>query len=238
MLTVHHHSQPGHLDSPAGGGQTNTALARRSRSDSVLLLKPRRSLASRLVAAAPAQTDRDLASISEARSLVRRAAQAQTVLAECSTGADRLSSSTRWRRPPPLQADPLARMAVDETGYGVVSDKVQKNLFGSQQVYEFIKPMKTVGVIRRDEQKKVVEIAEPFGVVAAIVPSTNPTSTAIYKILIAIKARCAIVLSPHPSAARCITRTAAVMYDAGRRPDCPTARSGGCRSSRSRARKS
>ena len=66
--------------------------------------------------------------------------------------------------------------------------------------------MKTVGVVNRIEDKKIIEIAEPFGVVAAIVPSTNPTSTAIYKVLIALKARCPIVISPHPSAARCITR--------------------------------
>ena len=95
-------------------------------------------------------------------------------------------------------AEALARLAVEETGYGVVADKVQKNLFSSRQVYEFIKPMKTVGVVNRIEDKKIIEIAEPFGVVAAIVPSTNPTSTAIYKVLIALKARCAIVVSPHP----------------------------------------
>ncbi len=92
-------------------------------------------------------------------------------------------------------------MAVDETGYGVEADKVQKNLFASQRVFEFIRPMRTVGVVNRIDDKKVIEIAEPFGVVAAVVPSTNPTSTAIYKILIALKARCPIVLSPHPSAA-------------------------------------
>ena len=68
--------------------------------------------------------------------------------------------------------------------------------------------MRTVGVIARHEDRKVIEIAEPFGVVAAIVPSTNPTSTAIYKILISLKARCPIVISPHPSAARCITQVA------------------------------
>ena len=84
--------------------------------------------------------------------------------------------------------------------------------------------MKTVGVVNRIDDKKVIEIAEPFGVVAAIVPSTNPTSTAIYKILIAIKARCAIVISPHPSAARCITRTAEIMYDAARRAGLPDGR--------------
>ena len=98
------------------------------------------------------------------------------------------------------QAEALARLAREETGYGVVADKIQKNLFASEKVYNFIRPMKTVGVIRRLEDRKVIEIAEPFGVVAAIVPSTNPTSTAIYKILIALKARCPIVISPHPSA--------------------------------------
>src|SRR5204863_5133766 len=97
-------------------------------------------------------------------------------------------------------AEVFARQAVEETGYGVVEDKIQKNLFGSQKIYNFIKPMKTVGVIARHDDKRVVEIAEPFGVVAAIVPSTNPTSTAIYKILISLKARCSIVISPHPSA--------------------------------------
>ena len=98
----------------------------------------------------------------------------------------------------------------DETGYGVVADKIQKNLFASQKIYNFIRPMKTVGVIARFDDKKVIEIAEPFGVVAAIVPTTNPTSTAIYKILISIKARCPIVISPHPSAVRCITRIGGV----------------------------
>src|ERR1700751_882971 len=81
--------------------------------------------------------------------------------------------------------------------------------------------MKTVGVIARHEDRRVIEIAEPFGVVAAIVPSTNPTSTAIYKLLIAIKARCAIVLSPHPAAVKCITRVAEVMDEAARRAGLP-----------------
>jgi acetaldehyde dehydrogenase (acetylating) len=118
-------------------------------------------------------------------------------------------------------AEALARLAVEETGYGVVEDKIQKNLFGSRQVYEFIRPMRTVGVINRIEDRKVVEIAEPFGVVAAIVPSTNPTSTAIYKVLIALKARCPIVISPHPSAARCITRTVELMAEAAARAGAP-----------------
>src|SRR5436853_5632842 len=119
------------------------------------------------------------------------------------------------------QAEPFARLAVEETGFGVVADKIQKNLFSAQKVYNFIRPMKTVGVIARHEDTRVVEIAEPFGVVAAIVPSTNPTSTAIYKILIALKARCSIVISPHPSAVKCITSVAEVMEDAARRAGAP-----------------
>jgi acyl-CoA reductase-like NAD-dependent aldehyde dehydrogenase len=114
------------------------------------------------------------------------------------------------------QAQAFAELAVEETGYGVVADKIQKNLFSSEKVYAFIRPMKTVGVIARREDVRVIEIAEPFGVVAAVVPSTNPTSTAIYKILIAIKARCPIVLSPHPAAVRCITRVAEIMHEAAR----------------------
>ena len=102
-----------------------------------------------------------------------------------------------------------------------MADKIQKNLFASQKIYHFIRPMKTVGVIRRLEDKKVVEIAEPFGVVAAIVPTTNPTSTAIYKVLISMKARCPIVISPHPSAVRCITRTAELLDEAARRAGAP-----------------
>ena len=158
--------------------------------------------------------DKDLASISEARALARSAKQAQLTLAEFSqTQIDAIVDAMAAAVTP--QAEALARLAVEETTYGVVVDKIQKNLFGSQQVYEFIRPMKTVGVINRIEEKKVIEIAEPFGVVAAIVPSTNPTSTAIYKILISIKARCAVVISPHPSAARCITRVAEIMNAAG-----------------------
>jgi acetaldehyde dehydrogenase (acetylating) len=169
---------------------------------------------------APAQTDKDLTSIADARALARRARQAQLALAEFSqTQIDSIVDAMAAAITP--QAEALARLAVEETTYGVVADKVQKNLFSSRQVYEFIRPMKTVGVVNRIDDKKVIEIAEPFGVVAAIVPSTNPTSTAIYKILIAIKARCAVILSPHPSAARCITRVAEVMNDAARKAGLP-----------------
>jgi acetaldehyde dehydrogenase (acetylating) len=166
------------------------------------------------------QTDRDLASIAEARSLARRAKAAAPALAEFSQEQiDAIVDAMAAAVTP--QAEALARLAHEETGYGVVADKVQKNLFASQKVYEFIRPMKTVGVIRRLEDRKVIEIAEPFGVVCAIVPTTNPTSTAIYKILISIKARCPIVISPHPSAVRCITRVAEIMHEAARRAGAP-----------------
>ena len=168
----------------------------------------------------PPQTDKDLASIAEARALARRAKQAQLVLAEFSQAQiDSIVDAMAAAVTP--HAEALARLAVEETGFGVVADKVQKNLFASERVHAFIKPMKTVGVINRDDEKKIIEIAEPFGVVAAVIPSTNPTSTAIYKILISIKARCAVVMSPHPSAARCITCTADIMNEAGRKAGLP-----------------
>jgi acetaldehyde dehydrogenase (acetylating) len=166
------------------------------------------------------QTDRDLASIAEARALARRAKQAWLELAEFSQERIDAVVDAMAAAATPC-AEMFARLAVEETGYGVVEDKIQKNLFSSQKVYAFIKPMKTVGVVARHEDRRVVEIAEPFGVVAAVVPSTNPTSTAIYKILIALKARCAIVLSPHPAAVKCITRVAEVMDEAARRAGAP-----------------
>ena len=167
-----------------------------------------------------AQTDRDLTSIHEARTLARRAKDAAAALAELTQEqidaiVDAMAAPRR-RRP---RRWPVLRTR--RPGYGVVADKVQKNLFASQKVYNFIRPMKTVGVVRRLEDRKVIEIADPFGVVAAIVPSTNPTSTAIYKILISLKARCPIVISPHPAAVRCITRVAEIMTAAARRAGAP-----------------
>src|SRR5262245_42479665 len=166
------------------------------------------------------QTDRDLASIAEARALARRAKQAWLELAEFSqeridTIVDAMAAAATH------QAYAFARITVDETGYCVVDDKIHKNLFASQKVYSFIRPMKTVGIIARLDDRRVIEIAEPFGVVAAVVPSTNPTSTAIYKILISLKARCSVVLSPHPAAVKCITRGAEVVDEAARRAGPP-----------------
>jgi acetaldehyde dehydrogenase (acetylating) len=109
------------------------------------------------------------------------------------------------------EAARLGRMAHQETGFGKPEDKYEKNRFAAEDVWNFFKNLKTVGVI--SDKGSVVEIASPRGVVAAIIPSTNPTSTAIFKIIIAIKSRNTIVLSPHPSAVRCIAETTRVMKE-------------------------
>ncbi len=158
--------------------------------------------------------------MAEARTLARRAKQAQMAIAELSQERiDAIVDAMAAAIAP--ECETLAKLAVEETGFGVVADKVLKNQFSADRVYRFIRPMKTVGVLNRLDDRKIVEIAEPFGVVAAIVPSTNPTSTAIYKILISLKARCAIVISPHPSAVRCITRVAEIMNEAARSAGAP-----------------
>lgn len=164
--------------------------------------------------------DRDLLSMQDARERARQAKAAHARLAELSQRevdavVDAMAHAAA------AEAEALAALAVEETGYGVAADKVRKNLFAARDVHRFIRPMKTVGVIRRRDDRRVIEIAEPFGVVAAIAPSTNPTSTAIYKILIALKARCAIVVSPHPAAVRCIARTAELMARAARDAGAP-----------------
>lgn len=112
------------------------------------------------------------------------------------------------------EAASLARLAVEETGIGVVEHKKLKNELGSMGVYESIKDEKTVGIIRKNSKDKIVEIAYPFGVIAAICPTTNPTSTAIFKTLIALKAQNAIVASPHPSAVTCTIAALKICHDA------------------------
>ena len=165
------------------------------------------------MAAQATTTDPDLDSIRDARTQARSAQKAQARLAELSQ--DRINSIVAAAATAAAQqAQPFARLAVEETGYGNEADKARKNLFAADTIYRFIQPMRTVGIIRRIPSNRIVEIAEPFGVVAAIVPSTNPTSTAIYKILICLKARCAVVLSPHPSAVQSIHRVAEVMTQA------------------------
>ena len=115
----------------------------------------------------------------------------------------------------------LAKLAVEETGYGVVEHKFVKNKFAADDVYSSIRDMKTVGIVREIPERRVYEIAEPVGVIAAVVPSTNPTSTTIYKILIALKSRNGIILSPHPSAKQCILKTTDVMKRAAVQAGAP-----------------
>ena len=114
----------------------------------------------------------------------------------------------------------LGQLAHEETGFGKAEDKREKNRFAAEDVWNYFKGLKTVGVVA--DNGNVVEIASPRGVVAAIIPSTNPTSTAIFKIIIAVKSRNSIVLSPHPSAAKCIAETTRVMVEAGLKAGLPT----------------
>jgi len=155
--------------------------------------------------------DKDLQSIQQARSLVLKARDAQAKLAEFSQEqVDAVVAA--MARAAASQAERLAKLAHEETGFGNVADKILKNRFCAVDVYEYIKPLRTVGILREDHANRIVEIAAPMGVVAAIIPSTNPTSTAIQKALISIKARNACVMSPHPSAASCIKATVDVMH--------------------------
>ncbi|HQJ12424.1 MAG TPA: aldehyde dehydrogenase family protein, partial [Anaerolineae bacterium] len=119
------------------------------------------------------------------------------------------------------QAARLGQLAHEETGYGVPLHKRLKNEFASRQVWESIKDVKTVGVIGRDERRKIIEIAWPVGVIAALTPSTNPTSTAIYKVLIAVKARNGIVVAPHPVARGCTYEAVRIMAEAGEAAGMP-----------------
>jgi acetaldehyde dehydrogenase (acetylating) len=163
-------------------------------------------------------SDKSTQSIEQARQFVERAAEAHKVLATFSQEKiDEIVGA--MARAAQNESYRLGEMAHLETGYGSAADKNTKNRFSAEQIYNFIKPMKTVGVIRQTDT--VIEVASPRGVVAAIIPVTNPTSTAIFKILISIKARNAVVLSPHPSAAACITETAKVMREAGEAAGLP-----------------
>lgn len=116
---------------------------------------------------------------------------------------------------------PLAKMAVEETRMGVVEDKVTKNHFAAEFVYNKYKNEKTCGVIERDEAAGVTKIAEPVGVIAGIVPTTNPTSTAIFKSLLTLKTRNAIILCPHPRANKCTIAAAKIVADAAEAAGCP-----------------
>jgi acetaldehyde dehydrogenase (acetylating) len=167
-----------------------------------------------------AERDRDLESIHEARQLGRAAAAAQRNFDGCTQEAvdaivEEMASAGRQH------SERLAEMAHHETGFGNIPDKIRKNNFVLEDVVEAMRGMRTVGVLREDREHGVREIAEPVGVVAGIIPSTNPTSTAMFKCLISIKARCGIVLSPHPSASSCVHESAAVMAAAADEAGAP-----------------
>ncbi|MEO6391669.1 MAG: aldehyde dehydrogenase family protein [Pyrinomonadaceae bacterium] len=162
--------------------------------------------------------DKDLVSVQQARDLVEAAFEAFKVVARFDQAKiDRICeamSNAALR-----EAARLGAMAVEETGFGVAADKETKNRFAAQDVWNYFRGLRTVGVV--NESKDVVEIASPRGVVAGIIPSTNPTSTAIFKCLIAIKSRNAIVLSPHPSAAKCINESVRVVREAAIKEGLP-----------------
>jgi len=157
--------------------------------------------------------DYDLQSVQETRNIARQAKQAQSELAKFT--AEQIDKIIRnMVKVAEENAISLAKMAVEETGFGKVEDKIFKNRFASTELYEFIKPMQTIGVIKDDKVNKLIEIAEPVGLLMGIIPSTNPTSTTIYKSIIAIKSRNGIVFSPHPSALKCTLQAARLMNDA------------------------
>lgn len=149
-----------------------------------------------------ATLDKDLLAIQEMRDAVSQANAAQTAYMQYSQ--QQVDSIVKAVADAAFkEAERLGKMAVEETGMGIQNHKKMKNEVASRDVYEDIKDLKTVGVIGTDRLKKVTEIASPFGVIAGIVPTTNPTSTAIFKTLISLKTRNGLVLSPHPYAVKC-----------------------------------
>ena len=115
----------------------------------------------------------------------------------------------------------LAKLAVEESGMGIVEDKVIKNNFAAEYIYNQYKDMKTCGVIERDDTFGISKVAEPIGIIAAIIPTTNPTSTAIFKTLIALKTRNAIIISPHPRAKKSTIAAAKIVLDAAVKAGAP-----------------
>ena len=157
--------------------------------------------------------DKDLAARQEARLLCRQAQAAQRQLRTMSqTQLDAITEA--MANAFASAAAELAQLAVQETGFGNTEDKIAKNIFASRTVLEAIRDMKTVGILRRHPEEKLWEVGVPMGVIAAIVPSTNPTSTICYKALIALKAGNAIVFSPHPKALKCSLQAAKIVEQA------------------------
>ena len=170
--------------------------------------------------------DKDLKARQEARDLLRQAEMAQQELARFPQ--EKLDAIVKAIADSIYEAAPeLAELAVRETGFGNVEDKITKNRFASRRVWEAIRDMKTVGVLKEDPREKLWEIGVPVGVIAAIVPSTNPTSTVCYKAMIALKSGNTIVFSPHPKALACTLQAARIVARAAERVGAP-AGSVGC----------
>ena len=164
--------------------------------------------------------DEDLVSVQEVRSKVEAAYVAwQTYKTFSQDKIDAIVEAMGARAR--AHARRLAEMAVEETGMGNVEDKVAKNLLNADLLVRSIRGMKTVGVLREIPEQRVTEIGVPVGVVAAILPTTNPTSTAIYKTVISLKSGNAVVLSPHPRARACTCATAALLIEAAREAGAP-----------------
>ena len=164
--------------------------------------------------------DLDLQSMQEARDLAEAAYKAQLIWGHATQQeVDRVCAAMAEAA---FQASArLGQMAHEETGYGIPAHKKLKNELGSMGVWNSIKDEPTVGVIRHDTEKRIYEIAWPMGVIAALTPSTNPTSTAMFKSISAVKARNAIIIAPHPSAARCTAETCRIMQEAAEKAGAP-----------------
>src|SRR5580700_1281030 len=164
--------------------------------------------------------DQDLISIQEVRAKVDQAYTAWTRYRSVSqSGADAIVEAMAAAGR--ANARHLAERAVEETGYGNARDKFAKNMLAADLLPKRMRGMRTLGVLREIPAEKIVEIGVPMGVVAAILPTTNPTSTAIYKTLISLKAGNAIVLSPHPRAKACTCETATMLQQAALRAGAP-----------------
>lgn len=164
--------------------------------------------------------DKDLKSIQEVRNLLQAATEAAQVLATFDQA--KIDSIVKAIADACLKnSERLAKMANEETGFGIWQDKVIKNVFGSKGIYDAIKDQKTIGVLSDNKEEKIMEIGIPVGVIAGIIPSTNPTSTVMYKSLIAIKAGNPIIFSPHPNARNCIMETVNIIVKAAKAAGCP-----------------
>ena len=176
----------------------------------------------RILAVPPKTTlmDQDLRSIQQARTLLHACTEAQKAFKEFSQEAvDHIVSEMASAGE--KDAERLAQLACEETGFGRVDSKKQKNLFATRMLVDRMQGMKTCGVVRKLENDTIWEIATPMGVIAALVPSTNPTSTAMYKAIISAKSRCGMVLSPHPRAKKCTAEALRVVAEAAYQAGAP-----------------